>query len=100
MNQAEHRKILEAVLEAALKARNGDARAVAASLGDEELLQTLASAAGTITPQTEVAGTLATEVPLECPGQYTRLHELGRGSQSVALAVRIFDCSKKCWVMP
>ncbi len=85
---AEHRKILEAVLEAALKARNGDARAVAASLGDEELLQTLASAAGTITPQTEVAGTLATEVPLECPGQYTRLHELGRGSQSIVRAAR------------
>src|SRR5712671_2730626 len=86
---AEHRKMLEALAEAALKARKGGARAVAASLGGEELLETLASAAGAITAQTDMTGTLATEeVPLERPGQYTRLHELGRGSQSVVRAAR------------
>jgi len=85
---AEHRKILEALAEAALKARKGDARAVAASLGGAELLETLESAAGAVAPRTEVTRTEATEVPLERPGQYTRLHELGRGGQSVVRAAR------------
>jgi serine/threonine protein kinase/WD40 repeat protein len=85
---AEHRKILEALAEAALKVRKGDARAVAASLGGAELLETLESAAAAVAPRTEVTRTEAPEVPLERPGQYTRLHELGRGSQSVVRAAR------------
>jgi tRNA A-37 threonylcarbamoyl transferase component Bud32 len=83
----ERRKALETLGEEALAARNGDVRAVAASLGGAALLATLVlqlqGAAPADTPRSSAAA-----VPLERPGQYTRLHELGRGSQSVVRAAR------------
>src|SRR5262249_6467045 len=75
----ERRKILEALAEQAGQARQGGARA-----GAQTMLPTLA-------PPTRATGAppaAASEVPLERPGQYTRLHELGRGSQSVVRAAR------------
>jgi len=84
----EHRRILEALAEAALKARNGDARAVAASVGGEELLETLLSTTGAPAPALDAPRSATPEVPLERPGQYTRLREVGRGSQSVVRAAR------------
>ena len=75
----ERRKALEELGEQALAARNGDVHAAAASLGGGTLLATLVL---------QLRGDSAAEVPLERPGQYTRLQELGRGSQSVVRAAR------------
>ena len=83
----ERRKALEALGEHALAARNGDVHALAASLGGAGLLATLMSHLRGAAPA-ETPGISEAEVPLERPGQYTRLHELGRGSQSVVLAAR------------
>jgi eukaryotic-like serine/threonine-protein kinase len=83
----ERRKVLESLVEQALLARNGDAQARGASLGGTPtLFETQVSfAAGD-----EASGDVhpACEIPLERPGQYTRLHELGRGSQSIVRVAR------------
>jgi tRNA A-37 threonylcarbamoyl transferase component Bud32 len=84
----ERRKVLEALAEQAFQARNGDPRAVATSLGGVALLETLVSAMGAAPAETDAQPSIGPEVPLERPGQYTRLHELGRGSQSVVRAAR------------
>ena len=83
----ENRKLLEEVAETALNARKGDVHAVAASLGGAALLETLVSQLKGSAPA-DTAHPTGTEVPLERPGQYTRLGELGRGSQSVVRAAR------------
>ena len=90
---AERRRIVEALADEAIRARSGDARAVAASLGAAgKLLETLASGTPPMAPAPSSATGLPrggqAEVPLERAGQYTRLHELGRGSQSVVRAAR------------
>ena len=83
----ERRKTLEALAEQALAARNGDVHAVATSMGGGALLETLVSQLnGSVSA--EPTHPTGTEVPLERPGQYTRLRELGRGSQSVVRAAR------------
>ncbi|HET9157815.1 MAG TPA: WD40 repeat domain-containing serine/threonine protein kinase, partial [Myxococcaceae bacterium] len=85
----EQRETLEALVEQALVARNGDSSAVLSSLGAApEILETLVSALGAAKPggSGEQGGTV--EVPVERAGQYTRLGELGRGSQSIVLAAR------------
>ena len=85
----ERRKVLEALAEQAFQARNGDARALATSLGGAPaFLQTLLSATGTAVVGEGTPRSIGSEVPLERPGQYTRRHELGRGSQSVVVAAR------------
>jgi tRNA A-37 threonylcarbamoyl transferase component Bud32 len=85
----ERRKILEALAEQALAARNGDAHAVLDALG---AARTLVDTLATATSPGQVSGTTspdpASAIPLERPGQYTRLRELGRGSQSVVRAAR------------
>jgi len=84
---AERRRVIEALADQAVAARKG-ARAVAASLGAEVLLDTLSSVDGPITPAVATLPAVTPEVPLERPGQYTRLRELGRGGQSVVFAAR------------
>jgi tRNA A-37 threonylcarbamoyl transferase component Bud32 len=85
---AERRKLLEAMLEQALAARRGDPQAVLESMGaTPALLQTLVTSTGAPRADRPSAPT-ATEIPLERPGQYTRLGELGRGSQSIVRAAR------------
>jgi tRNA A-37 threonylcarbamoyl transferase component Bud32/WD40 repeat protein len=84
---SERRRTLEALAEQALAARNGDVHAVAASLGGAALLVTLVSEVYGST-QADTRQATETQVPLERPGQYTRLRELGRGSQSVVRAAR------------
>ena len=85
---AERRKLLEAMLEQALAARQGDPQAVLESLGaTPEVLQTLVTSAGAARTDGPSAATAA-DIPLERPGQYTRLGELGRGSQSIVRAAR------------
>ena len=84
----ERRKILEALVEQTMAARRGDAGAVLESLGaTPEVLQTLASS---VLPQPTDGQPPppAIDVPLERPGQYTRVRELGRGSQSIVWAAR------------
>ena len=83
----ERRKTLEALAEQALAARNGDVHAVATALGGAALLETLVSQLNG-SESAHTPDPVATEVPLERPGQYTRLRELGRGSQSIVRAAR------------
>jgi tRNA A-37 threonylcarbamoyl transferase component Bud32 len=84
----ERRKLLEALVDQVLTARNGDAHAVLTSLGDTpEVIQTLVSAVGAPAAGTDSL-TSSPQIPLERPGQYTRLGELGRGSQSVVRVAR------------
>src|SRR5262249_38867382 len=79
-----HRQLIEALADAALAARKGNAGEVLASLGGAEAVsQTFGPS---IIPTTPRPATIADEqrtVPLEREGQYTRLEELGRGGQSV-----------------
>jgi serine/threonine protein kinase/WD40 repeat protein len=83
---SERRKALEVLAEEALSARNGDAHAVLTSLGAApEVIETLVSSIGN-GAEGQPGG--APAVPLERPGQYTRLRELGRGAQSVVHAAR------------
>jgi serine/threonine protein kinase/WD40 repeat protein len=84
----ERRKILEALVEQTMAARRGDARAVLESLGaTPEVLQTLTSAVAP--PPTDGRPPAPVpDIPIERPGQYTRLRELGRGSQSIVRAAR------------
>ena len=85
---AERRKILEVMVEQTLAARQGNTRAVLESLGaTPEVLQTLASAV-VARPTDGQPPTAVTDIPLERPGRYTRLQELGRGSQSIVRAAR------------
>ena len=68
----ERRKLLEALAHQALAARNGDAHAVLTSLGDAPaVIQTL-SAVGPASAGSE-SQTSGPGIPLERPGQYTRL---------------------------
>jgi tRNA A-37 threonylcarbamoyl transferase component Bud32 len=83
----ERRKMLEVLAEQALAARKGDVHAVAESLGGAALLKTLVSQINGEVPADSPHASGA-EVPLELPGHYTRLGELGRGSQSIVLAAR------------
>ena len=84
----ERRKILEAMVEQALAARKGDAQAVLESLGATPgILETLASVADAAPTDGHLAAP-PTEIPIERPGQYTRLGVLGRGSQSIVRAAR------------
>ncbi|HET6984060.1 MAG TPA: serine/threonine-protein kinase, partial [Myxococcaceae bacterium] len=85
----ERRKVLEALVEQALAARNGNARAVLASMGAARgAIETLISSAGNTTCTSDGEALSGIAVPLERPGQYTRLGELGRGSQSVVRVAR------------
>src|SRR5262249_18812825 len=83
----ERRKMIESLAEQALAAQKGDARAVASAVGGAAFLETLVSAVGATAVVRPTHGNGA-DVPLERPGQYTRLRELGRGSQSVVRAAR------------
>ena len=86
---AERRKALEALAEQALAARNGDARAVLTTIGAASgAIETLVSAVAAGGNGVESEARAAAPIPLERPGQYTRLQELGRGSQSVVRAAR------------
>src|SRR6516225_9113064 len=86
---AERRRLLEGLLEQALAARNGDTRAVLTGLGAAPtVLDTLASITDPARAAPSTPPATGPEVPLERPGQYTRLRELGRGSQSVVRAAR------------
>jgi serine/threonine protein kinase len=85
----ERRKVLEAVAEQALAARNGDARAVLTSMGAANgVIETLVSSIGAATRGNNGQPAASVAVPLERPGQYTRLGELGRGSQSIVRVAR------------
>ena len=85
---AGRRKVLEAMVEQTLAARNGDAHAVLESIcASPAAFQTLVSGLGDSGTEGEPAANLV-DIPLERPGQYTRLRELGRGSQSIVRAAR------------
>jgi tRNA A-37 threonylcarbamoyl transferase component Bud32 len=80
----ENRKLLEPLVEKALAARNGDARAVLISMGAATgIIETLVSSVAAATRGNDGQPEIDIGVPLEIPGQYTRRGELGRGSQSV-----------------
>jgi hypothetical protein len=81
------RKMLEPLAEQALAARDGDGHPGATSLAASTLLETLVSQINGAVP-TETSQGSSQEIPLERPGQYTRLRELGRGSQSIVRAAR------------
>ena len=85
----ERRKLLEALLEQALAVRNGDARAVLTSMGAATgAIETLVSSVAAATPRNDGQPRAEIAVPLERPGQYTRVGELGRGSQSIVRIAR------------
>jgi len=85
----ERRKLLEALVEQALAARNGDARAVLTSMGAATgVIETLVSSVTAATRRNDGQPDAGIAVPLERPGQYTRLGELGRGSQSIVRVAR------------
>jgi serine/threonine protein kinase len=81
------RKLLEAMADEALMARNGSGQGVLETLGGEAaVLRTFGNtlvAEGPI-PASVIGGPHA--IPAEREGQYTRLGELGRGGQSVVCA--------------
>ena len=84
----DRRAVIEALVERAIEARNGDPRAVVASLSIAPMLLTTLVSAGAAALGAELASGVALDVPPERPGQYARLNELGRGSQSVVRAAR------------
>jgi len=85
----DRRAIIEALVERAVEAQHGDLQAVVASLSiAPTLLATLASAGAPAPGAGSSCSGAALEVPPERPGQYVRLNELGRGSQSVVRAAR------------
>jgi eukaryotic-like serine/threonine-protein kinase len=85
----ENRKLLETLAERALAARNGDARAVLTSMGAATgAVETLVSSFAAATRVDDGQPDVDRAIPLELPGQYTRLGELGRGSQSVVQLAR------------
>jgi tRNA A-37 threonylcarbamoyl transferase component Bud32/WD40 repeat protein len=85
----ECRKALEVLTEQALAARNGDARAALTSMGAATAaIETLVSSVPAAAPRNDGQPGASVDVPLERPGQYTRLGELGRGSQSVVRVAR------------
>jgi serine/threonine protein kinase/WD40 repeat protein len=85
----ECRKALEVLTEQALVTRNGDARAVLTSMGAATgAIETLVSSVGAATRGNDGQPGAGLAVPLERPGQYTRLGELGRGSQSIVRIAR------------
>jgi len=85
----ERRRALEALAEQALAARNGDARAVLTSMGAATAaIETLVSSVPAAAPRNDGQPGADVDVPLERPGQYTRVGELGRGSQSVVRVAR------------
>jgi len=85
----ERRKLLETLVEQTLAARNGDARAVLTSMGGATgVIETLVSSVAAATPRNDGQPGAGVDVPLERPGQYTRLGELGRGSQSIVRVAR------------
>jgi eukaryotic-like serine/threonine-protein kinase len=85
----DRRKALEALAEQILAARNGDARAVLTSMGAATgVIETLVSSVGATNPRNDIPLDTSIAVPLERPGQYTRLGELGRGSQSIVRVAR------------
>ena len=79
------RRVLEPLVEQAVLKRNGGALAPCPSAqpAQEETLVSIPRGRPTNTD-----GSRFCEIPLERPGQYTRLHELGRGSQSVVRVAR------------
>src|SRR5262249_22169119 len=84
----ERRKLLEAMVDQALAARKGDAQAGLDCLGAAPaVIQTLVSVGTEARGNGQSAASMV-DVPLERPGQYTRLGELGRGSQSIVRAAR------------
>ena len=85
----ERRRVLEELTEQALAARNGDARAVLTSMGaTARAVETLVSSVPGATGGEDGQPDAAVAIPLERPGQYTRVGELGRGSQSVVRLAR------------
>src|SRR5262249_46429948 len=83
----ERRKVLEAPAQHRPHARNGDAGAPNAPLpSSPTLFETQTSGAGGDIQTNGVPPVC--EIPLERPGQYTRLRELGRGAQSVVRVAR------------
>jgi serine/threonine protein kinase/WD40 repeat protein len=83
------RKALDMLVEQALAARNGDARAVLTSMGGARgAIETLVSSVTAATRGNDGQPDASVGVPLERPGQYTRLGELGRGSQSIVRVAR------------
>jgi len=83
----ERSKIVDALVEQTLLARSADGRAVSNSpVGPPVPFETQVSAAGD--SRTSDAGPAFAEIPLELPGRYTRMHELGRGGQSVVRVAR------------
>src|SRR5262249_5788039 len=80
------RRVLETLAEQALRARYGDAPAPSFA-GNPTLFETRPSDAPEDSDATEEVAPVC-EIPLECPGQYTRMRELGRGAQSVVRVAR------------
>jgi serine/threonine protein kinase len=82
---AERRKVLEPLVEQAFRARNVGVHALACHVTAAPS-ETLVSDPGGRPTKSRASPCL--EIPLERPGQYTRLHELGRGSQSIVRVAR------------
>ena len=80
----ERSKIVDALVEQTLLARSTDRRPVSTS--PQVPFETQVSAAGD--SRTNEAAPACLEIPLERPGRYTRMHELGRGGQSVVRVAR------------
>jgi serine/threonine protein kinase len=83
---AQVRKFLEAVVEQAVLKWNGGVLSPTCPGGQPALSETLVSVAGGGPTDADVS--CFREIPIERPGQYTRLHELGRGGQSVVRLAR------------
>jgi tRNA A-37 threonylcarbamoyl transferase component Bud32 len=87
LNQ-DRRALIEALVDRAITAQAGDTQAVNAALGFSPALQSTLGSAGAAASGANVALAVALEVPPERPGQYLRMKEVGRGSQSVVRAAR------------
>ncbi|HET9158917.1 MAG TPA: serine/threonine-protein kinase [Myxococcaceae bacterium] len=82
---SQRRKVLETLVEQADLARKGNSQALVTSPCCSPASETLSNAGGIVRNGDVPA---VDEIPVERPGQYTRLHELGRGSQSVVRVAR------------
>ncbi|HET9157061.1 MAG TPA: serine/threonine-protein kinase, partial [Myxococcaceae bacterium] len=79
----ERRQLVEGLAREALAAREGDAQEVLHALGGQAVVERTFRTASVETPDRKVLPETERTVPVERPGHYTRIAEIGRGGQSV-----------------
>jgi tRNA A-37 threonylcarbamoyl transferase component Bud32/WD40 repeat protein len=80
---SERRQLVEGLAREALAARAGDAQVVLQALGGQAAVERTFRTASIEPPDRKVLQDTERSVPVERPGNYTRIAEIGRGGQSV-----------------